>query len=343
MNKILICICLLSLLTLIALCLMIINYKNKKINQIDKKAKKVVNIISLISTGFAVLALFISSLGLIIQTKSPNLQMDIYTMHEMTWEEENGNEELCLSYDNDGHVDFAFGTPETWHLHITNGGNQYAENVKVQIRFSDFAFVSQPDSFTLSDHNYGIGSYCAIERTFDEIIQPGEIIEVPYIPFDKAELYEDYNSDYTNMNIKIYENSSLVLEKNIFIKIVNNMMFEDGCSLEIYEDDEDKLVRKFNEYYFDCKGYFSVYNLDLSLMELYPKELAFSLDKHERVYKYYLQLINVYNPVLADVYNRLALFYGRLYYMGLSKEISGIDIEQAIENDMSIRRNFREN
>lgn len=106
MNKILILICVLSLLTLIALCLLIINYKNKKINKIDKKAKKVVNIISFISTGFAVLALFISSLGLIIQAKSPDLQMEIYTMHELPWEEENGSQELCLSYDNDGHVDF---------------------------------------------------------------------------------------------------------------------------------------------------------------------------------------------------------------------------------------------
>ena len=341
MNKILILICVLSLLTLIALCLLIINYKNKKINKIDKKAKKVVNIISFISTGFAVLALFISSLGLIIQAKSPDLQMEIYTMHELPWEEENGSQELCLSYDNDGHVDFDFGVPKTWHLHITNQGNQYAENVKIQIRFDDFAFVSEPVSFTLSDHNYGIGSYCAVEHIFDEIIQPGETVEVPYIPFDNAELYEDYNSKFTNMDIKIYENNSLALEKSVFIKIVDNIMFEDSCSLEIYENDEDKLVRKFNEYYFNHKDYFSECNLDLDSMELYPKELAFSLKKHEEVYKHYLGLINVYNPILVEVYNKLTLFYGRLYYMGVSEEISGIDIEQAIENDMAIQWNAR--
>lgn len=343
MYKILVCICILSFVTLIVLCLLIKNYKNQNISHFDKRAKKVANIISFISTTFAVLALLISSIGLIMQSKSPKLQMEIYTAHEIIWEEENGSQELCLSYDNDGHVDFGMGVPSEWHIHIINEGNQYAENVKIQIRFDDFAFISQPSSFILSDHNYGIGSYCAVERIFDDVIQPGETIEVPYIPFDKAELYEDSNSSHTNMNIKIYENSSLVLEKNIFIKIVDNDMFEDGCLLETYENDEDKLVRKLNEYYFNHEGYFSEQNLDLDSMEFYPKELAFSMKEYEEVYKYYLKLINVYNPTLADIYNRLALFYGRLYYMGLSKEISGIDIEQAIENDLAIQWKSREN
>ena len=138
--------------------------------------------------------------------------MEIYTLHELPWEEENGSQQLCLSYDNDGHVDYDFGVPGTWHLHIKNDGNQYAENVKIRIRFDDFAFVAQPDSFTLSDHNYGIGSYRTIEHTFNGFIQPGETIEVPYIPFDNTEVYDDYNPSQTNMNIKIYENSSLVLE-----------------------------------------------------------------------------------------------------------------------------------
>lgn len=336
--------CVLSFITLIILCLLIKNYKSEKINHLEKRAKKVVNIISFISTTFAILALFISVFGIIIQTKSPKLQMEIYTMHELAWEEENEGEELCLSYDNDKHVDFVLGAPYTWHLHIKNVGNQYAENVKIQIRFDTFAFVSQPVFFTLSDHNHGVGSYCAIEHTFSELIQPGEMVEVPDIPLDNAELYDKemfddhkLNRENTNMNVKIYENNSLVLEKNVFIKIVDDPMLEDECSLEKYEDDEDKLVRKFNEYYFDQEDYFSECNLDLDLMELYPKELAFSLKKHERVYKHYLKLINVYNPILSNVYSKLAVFYGRLYYIGLSKEISGIDIEQAIENDMAIR------
>lgn len=344
MYGLLICMCVLSFITFIILCLLIKNYKSKKINYLEKRAKKVVNIISFISTAFAILALFISVFGLIIQTKSPKLQMEIYTMHEIAWEEENKGEELCLSYDNDEHVDFDFGVPHTWHLHIKNVGNQYAENVKIQIRFDDFAFVSQPNSFTLSDHNHGLGSYCALEHTFSELIQPGETVEVPYIPLNNAELYnEELSDDYklnrenTNMNVRIYENNSLVLEENVFIKIVDNPMLEDDCSLEIYEDDEDKLVRKFNEHYFNHEGYFSECNLDLDSMELYPKELVFSLKKHERVYKHYLKLINVYNPVLSEVCGKLAVFYGRLYYIGLSKEISGVDIEQAIENDMAIQ------
>ena len=74
--------------------------------------------------------------------------------------------------------------------------------------------------------------------------------------------------------------------------------------------------------------------LYLDSMELYPQELVFSLEEYEKVYRHYLKLINVYNPSIASIYNRLAVFYGRLYYLSLSKEMEGIDIEQAIENDM---------
>ena len=335
MKGILICICVLSFFTLVALCFVIKNNKNKKISDFDNRIGKAINIISSIGVIFAILALLISTWGLILQIKSPKLQMEIYTPHELTWEEENGDKKLCLSYDNDGHVGFAMGVPSTWHLHIKNEGNQYAENVKIKIRFGEFAFVSQPDSFILSDFNYGMGSYAVIEHSFNKVIQPGEILEVPYFPFANAELYEFSDPDHTNMNIKIYENSSLVLEEDIFIEFVNDRMIEDTCLLNLYVSDEDKVVRRLNEYYFDYyDDCIFESNLYLDSMELYPQELVFSLEEYEKVYRHYLKLINVYNPSIASIYNRLAVFYGRLYYLSLSKEMEGIDIEQAIENDM---------
>lgn len=337
MNVILISICVLSFLTLIVLFLLIKNYKNKNINFIDKRVGKIVNIFTFISTAYAVLALIISILGLIMQNKSPKLEIEVYTIHEVTWEEENGDKQLCLSLDNDGHVGFEFGSPNIWHLHIKNEGNQYAENVKIKIQFGDLVFVPDPDSFILSNYFYGTGLFGSIEHTYDQVIQPGEIISVPEIPFNNVELYE-HNSDYTNMNIKIYENNSLALEKNFLIEFVENPLKEDICFLEEpYISDEDKIVREFNEYYFDDEDYFSECYLNLYPMELYPKEFVFGLEECEIVYQHYLRLIDVYNPDMSSIYRKLAVFYGRLYYLELSKEIDGINIEQAIQNDINIQ------
>lgn len=341
MNGILICLCILSFFTLIILCILIKNYKNKNINYIDNRVGKVINILSFIGTTFTVLAFIISIFGLIMQNKSPKLKIEIYTMHSVTWEEDNGDKQLCLSCDNDGHIDFDAAVPYMWYLHIENEGNQYAENVKIKIKFSDLGFVSEPDSFMLSDYLYGTGYYSTIECTFGQVIQPGEDIRVPYIPFDCAKVYDiegHYEPDYTNMNIKIYENNSLVLEKNFLIEFVENTLKKDTCFMEkSYISDEDKTVRELNEFYFDDKSYLSERDLSLYLMELYPKEIAFSLEEHEIVYRHYLGLINVYNSNMSSVYRKLAVFYGRLYYLGVSKDIDGINIEQAIYNDMTIR------
>lgn len=322
------------------MCLVIKKNKNKNIKNFDNRIGKVINIISSIGVIFSVLSLCISILGVLLQIKTPKLQIEIFTIHGVTWEEENGDKELCLSYDNDGHIDFAMSMPNVWHLHIKNEGNQCAENVKIKISFSEFAFTSQPDNFTLTDFNYGMGSYAVIEHIFNEEIQPGESIEVPYIPFDNAELYEFSNPNYTNMNIKIYENSSLILEKDIFIEIVDNEMIENTCTLTLYESDESKIVRKLNEYYFESNYYKSSpfeSHLNLNSVPLYPIEYSFSLEEYENVYRHYLNLINVYNPSMESIYSKLAVFYGRLYYYGLSKKIPEIDIEQAIENDMMIQ------
>ena len=342
MNAILICICVLSFLTLIFLYFLIKNYKNKNINSIDNRVGKVINVLGFISTASAVLALITSILGLIMQNKSPKLEIEIYTMHELTWEEENGDKQLCLSLDNDGHVYFDLGIPNIWYLHIKNEGNQYAENVKIKIKFEDLGFVTNPDSFILSDYIYGTGFFSSIEHTYDQVIQPGEIIRVPYIPFTNAKVYDIdsyYEPDYTNMNIKIYENNSLTLEKNFLIELVENSLKQDLCFLENpYISDEDKIVREFNEYYFDDEDYFSEYDLSLYTMELYPKEFVFGLEECEIVYQHYLRLIDVYNPYMSSIYRKLAVFYGRLYYLELSKEIDGINIEQAIQNDINIQK-----
>ncbi len=343
MRTMLIWICVLSFLTLVILCLVIKNNKNKKIKSFDNRIGKVINIISSIGVIFSVLTLLISIWGIMLQIRKPKLQVEIYTVHGVSWEEENGERELCLSYDNDGHVDFAMSMPNVWHLHIKNEGNQYAENVKIKIRFSEFAFASQPDYFTLTSFNYGMGTYAVIEHIFDEDIQPDEYVEVPGIPLKNAELYEFSNPNYTNMNIKIYENNSLVLEKNFFLKFIDNEMIEDTCALMVYTSDEDKIVRKLNDYYFKTNGnkYFLFEShLNLELIPLYPRKLTFSLEDYENVYRHYLKLINVYNPTMASIYNKLAVFYGRLYYYGLSKEMPEIDIEQAIENDMTIQQKY---
>lgn len=341
MNAILICICVLSFLTLIVIFYLIKNYKNKNINSIDNRVGKVINVLAFISTGSTVLALIISILGLIMQNKSPKLEIEVYTMHGLTWEEENGDKQLCLSLDNDGHVDFDLGIPNIWYLHIKNEGNQYAENVKIKIKFEDLGFVTNPDSFILSDYIYGTGFFSSIEHTYDQVIQPGEIIKVPYIPFTNAKVYDIdsyYEPAYTNMNIKIYENNSLALEKNFLIEFVENSLKQDLCFLENpYISDEDKIVREFNEYYFDDEDYFSEYDLSLYSM-LYPKEFVFSLEECEIVYQHYLRLIDVYNSYMSSIYRKLAVFYGRLYYLELSKEIDGINIEQAIQNDINIQK-----
>lgn len=340
MKTMLIWICVLSFLTLVILCLVIKNNKNRKIENFDNRIGKVMNIISSIGVIFAVITLLISIWGIILQIKTPKLQMEIFTSHELSWEEENSWNELCLSHDNDGHIDFALNIPNVWHLHIRNEGNQYATNVKIKIRFSEIGFTSQPDNYTLRDFIHGMGHYAVIEHIFNEEIQPGEYIEVPYIPFDNAELYEDGSLDYTNMNIKIYENNSLVLEKDFFIEFVDNEMLKDTCVLKAYEPEENKIVRKLNEYYFETNGYKDFIfesHLNLESISLYPRELAFSLEDYENVYRHYLKLINVYNPSMASIYKKLAVFYGRLYYYGLSKEMPEINIEQVIENDMSVQ------
>lgn len=347
MNGILICICALSFLTLIALCFLIRNYKNGNINSIENRVGKVINVLSFISTTFTILALIISILGLVMQKKSPKLEIEIYTMHGEPWEVENGNQQLCLAVDNDGHVDFNMGFNNVWHLRIKNEGNQYAENVKIRIHFEKFGFVSQPVSFTSADYIYGTGFFSAIERTFDQVIQPGEAIHVPNIPFENAEAfdtcigyetYDFYSYDelnYTNMNIRIYENNSLVSEKNYLIELVDEPMMEYTCFRErphlTDKEDIDKIVRKFNEYYFsECD--FSLYSMDL-----YPKDCAFCLEECEVVYQHYLRLKDIYNSDVSSIYRRLATFYGRLYYLELSQKIDGIDIEQAIRNDIAIQ------
>lgn len=349
MNTILICVCVLSFLTLIMLCILIINYRNKDIKCIDDRIGKIINLISLTSTIFTVFALIISIVGLVIQNKSPKLEIEIYTMHEEPWKVEN-DQQLCLAQDNDGHIDFNYGTFNMWHLHIKNKGNQYAENMKIRIHFEKFGFISQPDSFTLSDYIYGTGFFSAIEYTYDQVFQPGEVIEIPYIPFENAEVFDtcigyetydfySYNElNYTNMNIEIYENNSLVFVKNYLIELVDNPLIEYTCFRErphlTDEEDIDKAVRKFNEYYFNEKDYFSEADFSLYSMQLYPKEFIFSLEECKMVYEHYLRLIYVYNPHMASIYKKLAVFYGRLYYLELSKEIDGINIEQAIQNDI---------
>lgn len=110
--------------------------------------------------------------------------------------------------------------------------------------------------------------------------------------------------------------------KLIQLKQQYKEMLEDNSVLTHPENNIDELVRKFDEYYDDS-------------LELYPTEIEFGLEQHRAVYEYYLKLINDYNPSLAGFYRKKAAFYGRLYYMRLHKDISKIDIERFIEDDMA--------
>jgi len=334
LRLLLVAICILSLTVLFVLYTLLKKYHETKPRIFNKRLDNIINIITLISVVFGILSLLTSSLGLLYETRKASLTIEFYTPHGLLWNYENANN-LCLSLDSDHHVCYSFGIPSEWNIAIKNTGTKYADNLKIKIQFDGFVFTPEPESYTLSDFIYGTGSYASINYVFSQTLKPGEVIDVPALPWENTYMDYDSISSKTNMKIKLYENNSLVLEKNYPINIVANELVSDICILDNVEDAQ-QTVYKLNQYYvqkYDNHGkYFNKYIL--KELDTYPLNAnEFSIEDYQKAYKFYLERINVYNPSTSNCYKQLALFYGRLYYQNVKNKIPDLNLEQAITND----------
>lgn len=326
---------------------------NKKLVKINRNLNKVNNVLGIVGTFISLISILIALIAIYISIKEPILDINFVTSHYIEWSKEHETR-LYLSQDKDNHIDYVGTMPNVWKIKIDNRGNKVAEDIKVDISFSDLQFINQPDNYNIKNHNHGLGGFSTLEWKYENL-NPGEDIYLPSIPFDKAGII-DFNRegirlDTIVMSIDIYVDDIKNNTKEYVIDITDEYFIERDCYFDqkelkdksmIYkminsvlnvDDLKNRSYNNFLDYDFNSLG--SAYNIDL-----YKEKYA----EYTYIYDYYIERLNVINDeVRINSYNN-ALFWGRIKYRceslikeGAENKYSISDIEQMIRNDVFIK------
>ena len=311
--------------------------------QLFKKRNNKVAVISdyvqFISVMVAVITLGITCLINILSHREGKLSISIVNGYG----KEMNAEKVELGIDSNEHLTFVGAYENQWQITLYNDGDAICENVVVRISISDVMFLGIIDDYHVSTHLHGLGGYKYLVREYDNI-KPDEKITLPYIPLENTKIVDDSsgnNGDGFVLTIEIYSKQSIVKSKNIKIVKKNTDKVSFACESRI---DEDNI--KWNDHAFSIymnnslfsDSDFIMYDIDFKnigykdyydCVNIVKKELFSSAD-YQRLYKYYLTKLNVYNDEARLFYTKFATIYGRLYYLSVSDD----DIERKVQNDI---------
>lgn len=327
---------------LVAIFIYIYKYPNKFIER-NKKVASVSDYIQFIGVVLAVGTISIACIINIFGYKSSKFYIELLDVNGSEWSDDHYESEVPgLGIDDNNHLTFTGKYSDAWRISLCNNGNTIAEDISIRISIDGVMFFGIIEDFDVSNHMHGLGGYKYIVREYDNI-KPNETLILPVLPLENAEVtYYDNLLDGFNMTIDVFSKDSIMFSQNIKIHKNTTDEIEKKCKYVIDEDrldyDDEMFTLSMNKtiFYSDNDNIFM--NNDFSYIdyrdyvdcESIIKENEYDSESYQRVYKYYLSKLNVYNNKTKMIYVRFATIYGRLYYISCSQT----DIEDKIQNDI---------
>jgi len=344
-----------STLLVVALLVLAIVNRTKKAERVEKRLSGLQNIFAVVSLLVGVISMYITWSSFQSSIKSPDIELLFLTGHGFNFFEDEGYKQLHLFYDNKGNLQEGSCVADSWGIHLLNKGNIGTTNLKVALTFSGVYIAGETTNYTLNNHLRGHGGWLTLERTISDSINPGDIYDLPEIPwhtFASCSNCCDVDiTESTAMQIIIYEGSTKKFEQTYMMDMIEDYdeLFFYGS--DGYSDELKEPMRQSYDNYGFSPNLMNIYALDWHHFDaLYTDAYSFKItDLHgpefvyaQRCYFYYLENLNAYNPNIASASKENVVRWGRLYYRYLSKQTNANysiqDIEALVANDILSRQ-----